>query len=100
MILKVICVHDSKAQSYDRPFFTKNTVDALRSWSQICKDPDAPFSKFPSDFALFELGTFDQISGKFIQYEQPVHLSNVIQQTGPGLPQGDHINGATKLASV
>jgi len=85
--MKVFTVYDSKARTYGKPFFANSAVEALRSWIEICRDPEAPFSKFPDDFSLYEIGEYDQESAQFHQ-EKPHHLSDVVRKQPTTLPSG------------
>lgn len=69
--MKVCSVYDSKAEAYMRPFFAEATGQAIRSFSDEVNSAreDAVLSAHPEDFTLFELGTFDPLTGALLPYE-------------------------------
>jgi hypothetical protein len=73
MIHKIYTVRDNKAESYLPPFYSQSKGTAIRSFSESCNDPNSMFCKYPDDFALFEIGTFDDSSCSF-ETHSPVNL--------------------------
>lgn len=64
MILTLIGIFDRKAQTFISIEATPNKGVALRSLTEIVNKPsDNPIHKWPDDFELYELGTFDTITG-------------------------------------
>lgn len=60
----IFSIFDSKAQLFMLPFFAPNRAVASRMFQGVINDPTTDFSKFPGDFALFELGLFDESDGR------------------------------------
>lgn len=65
MNLSIFSVHDSKAEAFICPFFAQNTAVGLRMFTQACNDISTEFYRNAGDFTLFEMGIFDQDTGKF-----------------------------------
>lgn len=63
MILKVFAVRDLKAEAFLQPFFSPSVGSAMRAFSDAVNDKNCPFNKHPADYALFEIGTYDDSSG-------------------------------------
>lgn len=63
MIHKVFTVYDSKAEAYMQPFFSGTTGLAIRSFTEVCNNKEHAFNKYPDDYTLFEIGTFDDSNG-------------------------------------
>lgn len=59
MILQIFTVYDQKAESYLPPFYDKTKGSAIRSFSETVNTPDHQFNKYPEDFTLFLLGSYD-----------------------------------------
>lgn len=74
MILIAVAVRDSAVDAFMRPFFVPTTAFAVRSFGDAVKEADSPMSKAPQDYALFELGSFDEESGKFVNLDSPRQL--------------------------
>lgn len=70
MITRIYSVYDNKAEAYMAPFTTSNAGLALRTFADTVNNPDSIFAKHPDDFVLFELGTFDDVSGRVDPYTE------------------------------
>lgn len=86
---KAFSAHDSKIGVYHPPFFMQHTGQALRAWDELCNDPKTQFNRHPSDFQLYEVGTFDDETGRLDAHTAPQHLSNaadvIKRPSSPGL---------------
>ena len=65
MIKKVFTVYDDKSEAYLQPFFLDTVGQARRAITDCVNDVNHQFCKHPSDYTLFELGTFDDSTGEF-----------------------------------
>lgn len=76
----LICsVYDSKSKSYATPFFVKHKAEALRSWQDVVNKEDHPISKWPEDFTLFEIGTYDEIKGLVVPHDAKIPLGTALE---------------------
>lgn len=66
--MKIFSIYDGKIRSFMRPFMDAHTGSALRSFEEACKEPTSPFAKFPADFVLYEIGTFNTETGLVSPY--------------------------------
>lgn len=64
MRLGIYSVYDSKAKAYLPPFFLPNDALAVRAVVGCTRDPDHSFAKFPLDYSLHKMGSFDDQSGR------------------------------------
>lgn len=78
MILKVFSVRDGKGEFYGQPFYAKTLGEAERSFRMLANDDKSMPWKFPEDFDLYEIGEFDDNSGKLKGLETPRHMSKAI----------------------
>lgn len=63
----ILCsVFDTKVGAYAPPFCCKTKGEAIRSFSDACKDEKMPFRAHPGDYRLCFLGDFDDNSGRLI----------------------------------
>jgi hypothetical protein len=67
--MKMFTVYDSKAKCYLNPFVMRNSAEAIRSFHTVCNDPQTNFSKYPSDFTLFEIGEWNDDEGQITMHE-------------------------------
>ena len=77
MVSGVFGIFDSKACSYGQPFFAQNRGAAQRAIGmQLRHDTKSIFCQYPADFALYDLGYFDDEDGLFVT-KSPVFVINV-----------------------
>jgi hypothetical protein len=77
----IVAVYDKKAQFFDKPVLTQNQETAIRMITTTVTNPDAQglqMVKTPEDFALYELGTFDDNRGFIDAENSPIHITDVI----------------------
>lgn len=60
---KIYVVHDVKAEAYMTPFFMQNDATAVRGFSDAVNNEDTPFGKHPSDYTLFCIGEYSDVTG-------------------------------------
>lgn len=60
---QVFSILDTKAGTYNPPFYQKNVGEATRTFSKICSDRESLISQYPEDFVLCLVGDFDDESG-------------------------------------
>lgn len=70
MIQKMFGVYDLKACAYLQPFFSINAGSAIRAFSDAANDGKSPIAVHPSDYQLFELGSFDDATGVLLPAAQ------------------------------
>jgi hypothetical protein len=74
----IVCsIRDRAAEAYGRPFFLPAVGVAIRSFQDEVnrRAEDNQVFQHPDDFDLFELGSFDDATGKFDLYETPKQLA-------------------------
>lgn len=72
MNLVVVSIFDLAAQSYGRPVFIPSQGLAIRSFSDEVNKPDGgDLHNHPEDFVLYELGGFDDNTGRFNLHDDP-----------------------------
>ena len=67
-------VFDSKAEAFLPPMFFPTRGVAIRAFSQAAADGEHDFCKYPDDYSLFELGSFDPSTAVFACHVAPVNL--------------------------
>ena len=66
--LFVCAVRDTATETFGRPIFVNHSAQAVRSFSDVVSgkdDTQDQIYKHPSEFELWELGTFEDTSGVF-----------------------------------
>jgi len=82
MKLKLFVVYDAKTESYGVPFFRDFTANAIREWQEVASnksDKGNQIAKFPADFTLFEIGSFEQSTGTLEIYETKYSLGLAVE---------------------
>lgn len=65
-MLQMYSIRDTKTGAFERPFFVRHVQEAIRSVEQAFQareDQQPWFCKYPADFALYLIGTFDPDTG-------------------------------------
>lgn len=61
--LKAFSIRDAKAEYFSRPLFAPTSGMAVRSFGDAVADPSHEMNHHPEDYALFEIGEFDEATG-------------------------------------
>lgn len=77
--LKVFSVYDAKVEAFMQPFFCITIAQAIRMFSDTCNDQASMFNKHPEDYALFELGVFDDAGGQLLSNATAKHLVTALE---------------------
>lgn len=73
--MKIFAMYDRKANNYPmQPFPESSTASALRGFDVAVNQADSIFCRFPDDFELHELATFDKETGFITPHERPQNL--------------------------
>lgn len=72
MKLVIVAMRDSAVNAFMSPLFVPTVGAAVRSFQDAVNGNEAgDIKKHPEDFEMFELGTFDSITGEFDVLEKP-----------------------------
>lgn len=74
MVTKVFTVYDSKAEVYRFPFFMQSAGMAIRAMIDLVNDGKSEISRFPADFTLFEVGSYNDQNGLLVALSSPLNL--------------------------
>ena len=64
-IKNIYAVYDEKSESYNAPFPLATDGLAKRSFEDACKDSRTDLYKYPGDFTLYCVATWDDDLGQF-----------------------------------
>jgi len=68
----IYTIHDTKAELYHPPRIARTKADAIRSFTMGANDKDTQLGHHPEDFVLYQIGTYDDLTG---QITPTPHLS-------------------------
>lgn len=76
MKLNIYAIFDEKAELFNTPFFMANDNLAIRGFNDLASDPSSTIYRNPQDYRLYELGEFQNLSGKIIPVDKPRFIAN------------------------
>lgn len=94
-IKRVFAVRDSKLGVFMVPFNQDHVGQALRAFEGIAQSTETLVGKYPADFALYELGTWDDITGAYSNHAHPAMLGTALEV----LDSARKLNSPVSLAS-
>ena len=65
MIQNIYAIYDEKAEAYNAPFPLATDGLAKRSFEMACTNPATDLYKYPGDFKLYCIATWDDNKGSF-----------------------------------
>ena len=74
--MKCFSVFDTKANVFGVPFFALTVGVASRLFADLVADFQSTVNRYPADFALYEMGDFNETSGLFTSLDRPNHVCN------------------------
>lgn len=79
MELKAFSIRDQKSEVFNTPFFQKTHGEAERSFRELVQDPKSMVSKYPDDYDLYYLGTYNDQNGLIDPLTTPQHVVKAVQ---------------------
>lgn len=81
MTYEVFAVYDKAIGAYLLPFYCRNKGEAVRSFMDAVRDSTHQMHRHATDYALFEIGVFDDVSGLLIQDDKvhPVRIMGALE---------------------
>lgn len=92
MVLKAYSIRDEKSEIFHLPFFKHTHGEAEREFKTLTNDNKSTISKFPEDYDLFHIGTYDDNTGKFEPLVTPTHMVKAIQLKEQAQSPVSHLN--------
>jgi len=74
MLKQMYSIRDSKAQIFHIPYFNNTHGEAERNFSELVKDEKSMISKYPDDYDLYHVGTYDDQTGLVESLDTPQHM--------------------------
>lgn len=76
---RIFAIFDSKAEAWLPPFMSQNEATALRQIANLTVDSGHPFGSNPEDFAMFDIGSWDDANCRYELEPAPRHLANLVE---------------------
>lgn len=74
MIKYLFSVYDVKAAAFSNPFVAVNSNVAVRSFSTAANDPNSEICQYAPDFILYQIASFDDVTGCVSPEPERIHL--------------------------
>ena len=74
MLFSICSIYDSGISTWYPPIYLRNRGEALRMFIDEVNNSQSKLSKYPGDFTLFEIGSWDDAKCKFSLLDAPVSL--------------------------
>lgn len=69
MKVELFSVYDMAAKGYVDPFVAPTIEYAIRTFRATCENPETNLAKYPEDYALYHVGSFDGEKGVLVPVE-------------------------------
>lgn len=79
MEMKIYAIRDAKAEAFQPPWYKNTHGEAERDFRTAVNDDKSFLNKYPEDYDLYYLGTYDTNEGKFQTLDTPQHMIKAIQ---------------------
>ena len=75
---EIFTIRDSKAGSYGIPFYSPTPGTAERQLRELTNDPQSMVHKYPEDYDLYKIGSYNQLTGNLEKLDTPQHICKAI----------------------
>lgn len=75
MTNNIYAIYDDKAESYNSPFPLATDGLAVRSFTEATNDQRTDLYKYPGDFKLYLIATWDNTTGAYTNVTPPKYLA-------------------------
>ena len=80
MRINIYAIYDTKSEAFGKPLFFNTDGLAQRSFYEACEHEESEFKKYPHDFSLLKIGTYDDENGK-LQAQKPEEIATALEVT-------------------
>lgn len=77
--MKILSIYDKKVNSFNVPFVVPNFVTASRELDRVVNSGKGDFADYPDDFALYHIGTFNELTGEILVEYPPVMKHELVE---------------------
>ena len=82
MKLQAFSIFDHASETFAGPFFVPSERVALRVFNDVANNPQSDVSKYPKDYELFHIGTFDTTTA-LLTDEKPTMIARASSMIKP-----------------
>lgn len=70
MVKSVYVIYDMKAESGHQPAMYNKEGEAVRAFSELCNDKETRVGRYPEDFVMYQVATYDDETFKYTNLEK------------------------------
>jgi len=70
--MNVYAIKDKRTNEYQQPLVFAHVAEASRFFEDLVNNPQTQLAKWPLDFQLDQIGTYDQKTGKVTHLQQEI----------------------------
>jgi len=74
MLHRVFSIYDHACEAYMRPFLAPTKGVAIRSFSELAQDTNHEVGKYPEQYTLFELGSWEDTNALYDLHDTPLPI--------------------------
>jgi len=89
MNVEIFTVFDSAAKRYLEPFFAETIEVAMRMFGSLVAKEGHQFNRFPEDYSLFHIGSYDAMTGGVSPLREPHSLGVALAYVPGPVPHGE-----------
>lgn len=67
--MKIYAIKDNAIEAYGQPIFVRAQGQAVRSFTDECKNTESQLHKHPADYDLYYIGEYDDETGRITPAE-------------------------------
>lgn len=71
----IVAVHDRALDAFMQPWTVPAIGAAIRGFQDAVNNAETPMFKHPDDYDLYQLGVFDDNTGKLIPLDEPKQIA-------------------------
>ncbi len=79
MKLKMFSIRDAKSEIFTNPFYKATHGEAERDFRTTVNNDKTTLNRYPEDFDLYYLGTYDDNTGFTASLDTPQHIIKAVQ---------------------
>lgn len=79
MILQIFAVYDQKSHAFASPFYLAHVDLAKRAFAEAANTPGHSLAKYPEDFFLYRLGTWNDETSEFSPLPQKEYVAHALE---------------------
>jgi len=88
-LMNIYSIKDIKMGQFNNPACQQNHAVMMRGLSTVLENPESPYAKFPMDYQVFQIGTYNPVDGQIDNtvVEFVCNMAELVPHAPLGAPQ-------------